>query len=692
MTRESIENSQLTSGPMFGRTSPGSFQQMRFYMIACCIAVLASPLLAGATSELGYAQQIDAAYKTWAKSPPSGEIPRSGDPHVEAMQLRATLFMGQDVRQETKYKLLKRLSDIEKSSGANSVKLVPILLQLAALPGLDDGLRNLQKAVALANGAPLTPDKKSDNMAAAEWLYIAGSPDTFFVVAGGANSGSAILTDDLRESMLKASFKLGLKVAGLNSDVLDTLLSLCDTYRKQKHTEELIAIGRATLNALAASAESDKAHSMQRKFLKNYQHNLTALRNTEELAYLDRLAADERKRKNVDNLQSSFEQLQKAEKRAEVDPYELLNARVRNASALLSNGDKAGAFEQYRLVLKSYRDMPVANVDSDVTRTIWNGVLFALKNADTKTDERIIYDLVEAHLEKLSRDVRRNGLRKSDFTGQLNEVTRYYMDKHRNDSAIEFLSSTRDKVKKICPSDYDTYNDVSEDLRQLYERFGDVDSAKKVAQEQLDSLTQKDSTAAGHLLGVATFYVRIDNFEKANSIINQVLAIMQSNPESFKEKRSLYRFQHVAQEYDRKKQPKDAELWIRKLVEIIKKNKPAFENDLSWADDPVRVVSKEYCRAGDFESAEALVLFAQSSFADFSEKIDFSRDLAEIYTKHAARLQKDGKAGQAQKILAQSNDWFHRSLKTYSEDYAARLIENRQNDLRKYGLIEQGTK
>ncbi len=98
MTRESIENSQLTSGPMFGRASPGSFQKMRFCMIACCFALLASPLLASAASELSYAQQIDAAYKTWAKSPPSVEIPRSGDPHLEAMQLRATLIMGQDVR------------------------------------------------------------------------------------------------------------------------------------------------------------------------------------------------------------------------------------------------------------------------------------------------------------------------------------------------------------------------------------------------------------------------------------------------------------------------------------------------------------------------------------------------------------------------------------------------------------------
>lgn len=671
---------------------PGGFQQMRFHITACCFAFLTSLLLSSAASELSYAQQIDAAYKIWVKSPPSAEIPRSGDPHVEAMQLRATLFMGQDVRQETKFKLLNRLAEIEKSSGGSSVKLVPILLQLAALPGLDDGLRNVQRAVSIANAAPLTPDKKSDNMAAAEWLYIAGSSDTFFVVAGGANSGSAILTDGVRESMLKASFKLGLKVAGLNSDVLDTLLSLCDTYRKQRHSDELIAIGRATLNALAASTDSEKTHSMKRKFLKNYQQNLMALRNTEELAYLDRLASDERKKDKVEFLHSTLEQLQDAEKRAEVDPYRLLNARVRYASALLSNGDKAKAFEQYRVALKSYRDMPVSNVDRDVTQTIWNGILYALRNVDTKADELIIYDLVEAHLEKYNREVKRRGLRKTEFTSYLNEVTRYYMDKHRNDSAIEFLSKTRDKVKKLCPSDYDTYNEVCEDLRQLYERFGDVDRASEVAQEQLDSLTQKDSTAAGHLLGVAAFYVRIDNFEKANSIINQVLAIMQSNPESFKAKRGLYRFQQVAQEYDRKSHPKEADIWIRKLVEIVKKNKFAFEKDLSWADNTVRVISKEYCRAGDFESAEALVLFAQSSFSNVFEEIDFSRDLAEVYTKHAASLKKEGKAGQAQKALAQSNDWFNRSLKTYSEESAARMIENRQNDLRKYGLIEQGTK
>lgn len=665
---------------------------MRFYISASCFAFFVSLLLSSAASELSYAQQIEAAYKIWVKSPPSCVIPRSGDPHVEAMQLRATLIMGQDVRQETKFKLLNRLSEIEKGSGRNSVRLVPILLQLAALPGLDDGLRNLQRAVAIANAAPLTADKQSDNMAAAEWLYIAGSPDTFFVVAGGANSGSAILTDALRESLLKASFKLGLKVAGLNSDVLDTLLCLSDIYCKQKHSEELIAIGRATLNALAASADSKESYSMKRKFLKNYQKNLTALRNDEELAYLDRLESDERKSQKVEFLQSSSVQLQEAEKRAEVDPYGLLNARVRYASALLSNGDKVKAFDQYRSVLKAYREMPVANVDSDVTRTIWNGILYALKNADTKADEQVIYDLVEAQLEKLNREVKRNGSRRTDFTGQLNEVARYYMDKHRNDSAIEFMSKTRDKVKKMCPSDYDTYNKVSEELRQLYERFGDIDHAKEVAQDQLASLTEKDSTAAGHLLGVATFYVRIDNFEKANSIINQVFAIMQSNPESFKQKRSLYRFQHVAQEYDRKNHPKDADLWIRKLVEIIKKNKSAFEKDLSWADDPVRVVSKEYCKAGDFESAEALVLYAQSSFANFTDEIDFSKDLAEIYTKHAAKLQKDGKASQAQKVLALSNDWFNRSIKTYSEESAARIIENRRNDLKKYGLLEQGTK
>jgi len=665
---------------------------MRFFVSASYFAFLASILLSSAASELSYAQQIDAAYKIWVKSPPSSVIPRSGDPHVEAIQLRATLIMGQDVRQETKFKLLNRLSEIERSSGGNSVRLVPILLQLAALPGLDDGLRNVQRALAIANAAPLTADKQSDNMAAAEWLYIAGSQDTFFVVAGGANSGSAILTDDLRESMLKASFKLGLKVAGLNSDVLDTLLCLSDIYCKKKHSEELIAIGRATLNALAASADSKESNSMKRKFLKNYQKNLTALRNTEELDYLDRLESDERKSQKVEFLQSSLVQLQEAEKRAEVDPYSLLNARVRYASALLSNGDKVKAFDQYRSVLKAYRDMPVANVDGDVTRTIWNGILYALKNADTKADEQVIYDLVEAQLEKLNREVKRNGSRRIDFTGQLNEVARYYMDKHRNDSAIEFMSKTRDKVKKICPSDYYTYNKVSEELRQLYERFGDVDRAKEVAQEQLASLTEKDSTAAGHLLGIATFYVRIDNFEKANSIINQVFAIMQTNPESFKQKRSLYRFQHVAQEYDRKNHPKDADLWIRKLVEIIKKNKSAFEKDLSWADDPVRVVSKEYCKAGDFESAEALVLYAQSSFANFTDEIDFSKDLAEIYTKHAAKLQKDGKTSQAQKVLALSNDWFNRSIKTYSEESAARIIENRRNDLKKYGLLEQGTK
>lgn len=667
--------------------------------VALCLAPLTVPLnavaaeAAAAARENSYAQQIDEAYKAWGKIPASNEtIARSTDPNVEALQLRATLFLAQDVRQETKFKLLKRLSDIEKSSGTNSVQLVPILVQLAALPGLDDGLRNLQRAVSIANTAPITPGKKSDNMTAAEWLYMAASPDTFFVVEGGSKSGSAILTDDLRKTMLESSFKLGLKTAGLSSDVFDTLLALLDVYCTQKDTDKLVAIARSTLSALSTS-DTDQVRRMKKKFLGNYRQLLNKLHNTAELANLDKISTAEHAREKTDYLISTTEKAKEAEKRAEVDPHGLIEARLRNAAALLSTGDKAKAFEQYRSVIKLYRDMPVINIDYDVTRTMWGGFTSALRKAETKADEQIIYDFIDADIAKMCTDKTGSTLRRrGGFSGQLSDVTRYFVDMHRNDEAIRFLSYARDKVKQVCPDNVDTYNSLSEELRQMYERFGDIENANKVAQEQLASLTLKDANTANHLLGVATFYVRIDNFDKANSIIEQVFSIMQGNPDLFKKRGGLYRFQNVAQEYDRKNKPKEAEPWIRKLIDIIAKNHTQFEDDVSAAADPVKAICKEFCRAGDFESAEALELYAQKSFADFPEKTDFSRDLADIYLKHAAKLQKEGKSSSAKKILALSDEQFDKSLATYSADYIERLKQSRQEQLKQYGLIQQDSK
>lgn len=674
-----------------------SHEKQRIYgtlmSVAFCLVPMTVPLhVIAAAAESSYAQQIDAAYKAWGKIPPSNEIiPRTSDPNVEALQLRATLFLGQDVRQETKFKLLKRLSDIEKAGGANSVQLIPILVQLAALPGLDDGARNLQRAISIANTAPLTPAKKSDNIAAAEWLYMAASPDTFFVVKGGEKSGSAILTDDLRKTMLEASFKLGLKTAGLSNDVFDTLLALCDVYCAQKDSDRLVAIGRSTINALSTS-DTDQVRRMKKKFLENYRHNLNKLHNTAELANLDKVKTDERAKEKADYLNQTTEKLQEAEKRAEVDPHELIEARLRNAGALLSAGDKTKAFEQYRSVIKLYRDMPVTNVDSEVTRTMWNGFASALRKAETKADEQIIYDFVDADVAKMgSENTRTNLRRRGSFSSQLSDITRYFVDMHRNDAALQFLSYTRNKVKQICPDSIDTYNSLSEELRQLYERFGDLESAKKIAQEQLSSLTSKDADTAGHLLGVATFYVRTDDFQKANSIIEQVFAIMQGNLDSFRKTNSLYRFQHVAQEYDRKKKPQEAEPWLRKLIDIISKNKATFEGNISWADDPVRVICKEFCRVGDFESAEALMIYAQKSFADFPEEIDFSKDLTDIYLKHAGKLQKEGKSSSAKKFLALSDEQFSKVLTKASAEYVPRLKQHRQEELKRYGLIQQDT-
>lgn len=253
-------------------SNPHWSQMMRLSTaLLCSSLLLISSLLqihqsAYSAPQASYAQQIEAAYKAWSKNPRATQpIQRTSDPNVEANQLRATLMMGTDVRQETKFKLLKRLSDAEKSSGANSVKLVPILLQLAAVPGTDNGPAMLQRAISIANSATLAPDKASDNLAAAEWLSIAGSPETFFVVNGGSGSGAAILTDDLRESMLKTSFKLALNLSGLTDDTLNTLFDLCDMYREQKHTDELVAVGRLTLNALS-TMKQERAYPMQKSF------------------------------------------------------------------------------------------------------------------------------------------------------------------------------------------------------------------------------------------------------------------------------------------------------------------------------------------------------------------------------------------------------------------------------------------
>lgn len=669
------------------------FLAMRLSASILCFSLLLLPSSVSAAKEVSYAQQIDAAYKEWSKTPSSSEtITRTSDPNVEAFQLRATLMMGTDVRQETKFKLLKRLSDIEKSSGANSMKLVPILLQLAALPGLEDGLRNLQRAISIANSAPLTPDKQSDNAAAAEWLHLAASPDTFFVVAGGRDSGSAILTDDLRESMLKTSFKLGLRVAGINDDVLNTLIDLCEMYRKQKHADELVAIGRSTLNAFS-STNTDRVRSMQKKFLDAYRKNLTKLHNQEELDALDKVEADKRMVQCIENLKSSNKQLEQAEKRAEVDPYGLLNSRLRNANALLSTGEKTKAWAQLRQALADYRKMSAANADYDVSRSMWNSFMSALRNAETKADEQIIYELVDAEVEKLSSNKKRNDTRNSVFTSQLSDISRYFMDKHRNDAAIEFLSYTRQKAAKLRPNDNDTYNDVSGQLRQLYERIGETDKAFTVAQEQVDSLTQQDATTTGYLLDIATYFAQTDKFEQAHSVIDRAIAIMQTNPDSFRKKPTLFRIQHLAQAYERKKRPQEIDQWVRKMIDVVSKNKSAFASNISWVDDSVRSACKEFVEAGEFENAEALIEYAQSSLQDVSDDLAFSRELASIYLKHAGKLQSEGKKSRAKKFLSLSDEQFNRMLSKYT---TANSIDQqkqyRQAELKKYGFIEQSGK
>ncbi len=637
-----------------------------------------------------YLEQVNAIYKANGSKRISNSVSSSFQSAVSDRDLRM-LEQGISGFGEAKKRqeLEKKIAEVERTQGSNSIALIPWLMQLYYCPQsvadsaltsrADPGLleRSLNITEAYLQGGKCSP---GDASYIARFLTLRPVPG-FRVTLDSrriyeSRSSESDKTEELAERMQRAIYKL--RLISVGCDGISSLPALCAYLQGRGKGNEGVALYQSSCDFL----EKLDAENKQQILLSLYPQYMSALQQIGQPS----AAQDIKKKLEVIQAKQydtqaarAQETLLLARKRAEVDPVGLVENLLSSAQVSLHQKKKTDALALYNEALNAYSSIPPEDDVSDVAESLWATVNLFLASAETKADESILYQLVDA-FEKREASVKGRHRAQADIDGAVDRFT----ELHRTGDAIKFLRYVLEKRRKLRPGDAAAIQDITRRLQSLYSETGDFDKSEEFALDALKSaeMSKDEGVQLRALIDLATTYKAEHKFEGADATITKAVNIV------LKSKNSQVVSEHgyaLISWLIEDGKLKEAETIVRHAYDIA----PSTNNGLPFLQHGVSQLLSAYQHQSKFSEPEALIDFLKNK--DPLHANTWMPAENELYLAIARELKKNGKTAEVKAYLGKSKIVFDKQiaeieLRNLDRQYVDRLKKEREATLARFGF------
>lgn len=443
--------------------------------------------------------------------------------------------------------------------------------------------------------------------------------------------------------------------------ILERALALCESHQKKDSEATVIAMYKSAFKSISGTSNNASAIVFDR-LVSSFEKYLIETNNLNELQLLEQLVVSEQGKRNAVKIYLAEEALRKASERKEVAPVDLIIEQINTATIYLKAHQAKKAYELLNQALTGYGDLPASVGSSALDEKLWSFAKIALRMAKTKADEQFVYRIVDVQ-ETNNVEAKNNFIRSGSG---VYDTAKYFMEKRRVDDAMEFLNYVLDKRKRLKPESVDEINSVSTLMRTFYLNEGDKENALKTAREQLVDLSKDSKHGARRLVDLAAFFVQTKQLDLAQNAINQAIQMLDENVQFYAHTSIYQAFERLSREFIRIDQQQDADALLRKLFQLAKEHPKEFSGETSLLQSQVIQLSDHYWKNDEYLKAESLIELAATSSPFQSNQSQWSRELSEIYLRHAGKLNSLGKTAEAKEKLALSEVQFKLFLQQYS--------------------------
>lgn len=547
---------------------------------------------------------------------------------------------GEYTQVEKANEVRKKLGETEIAVGKESVLLVPLLVQLAIVAQNDPHRQSyLDRAIALAEEEAKRGGAGEGALEAAEVLsaYIASTG--YLRVAPTINSLQ--VSEVVLELMLGAD--------GFTSEAVKPLLQVSQLLAQQGELTEAIELAKLGRDYLS-NIHSREANAIGMTIDIHYADLLKQAGRSSEAKETEAQIEATRKKLAADVATQADQKTEKALERAEIDPSGLVTAQLQAALPHLEAGDKDVAYALFDKALSTYKTLETSNTDAAIDHDLNRFVATWLAQTKKKSDEQIIFKVVDAENQKAGKDNQPHQV--------LSTIVTYYCKLHRYKDATYLLQQALEKRKQLQPNGAA----VQEVLALLDQVYNQSDLADKSLEIRIQSLStaeaqygKNDPHIVAPLLALAEKYRYKLEVDKARPLqaraASIILAADQIDQQQILE---LARFDVEINNLA------EADALLRKGYE---QSRSSLNMDsFTWLDQMLRTLMNKYEQLEEFAKAESVFDVAMKNRVSEKTKNGWARQLSTIYLKHAARLKREGKLAQSKQFLAKSNAEYKREL------------------------------
>lgn len=567
-----------------------------------------------------------------------------------------------------------KLAKLQKTNGKNSLALVPVMVKLIIASNSDSTIASayLDRCLSICDDASRGTPIPAQALNAAASLHSLCSPNADYGVVAAYDP-----------RVLKPALLLKIKAGGLNPDSRSTLSFLCIGLMAKSESKEACQL-------IELAMDYDKKNNKD-TFVGEYPlKGVYALalkasgRDKEAAAIQDEFLALQ-KAQQAQLAVEADKELEKARKRAEIDPYGLVQATLHSATLHLNVQEKTKALELFNEVLPVYKKLPGSSEGDDLDRVVAEFVRAWLKAAEKKVDEQVIYTFLDTAEERAAQGLEQGkalghgrlpgyarlpgygGIHgRSQGFSVIDQLCHYYSNLHRLDDESALLKYVIEKRKELRPDDTEAIEQVTSRLSQLYEQCGlsqDATELKKVALADAErKYGKQDPHIFPVLVETAMGYQEQQHSEEAAPLMDRAASMI---PDLEPADKCLTNLHNVVDYFSSQHELAKADKLLRAGYGVLRSTDDNYDvsSARSGLEQSLRKLVDKFSAAGEFESAESLIAFDRDPKNGFrGDDTTWPRQLSDLYLRHAAQMKKRGKLSESKRLLALSNTEFEKEV------------------------------